>query len=1621
MKKLIISIIWIVSGISIYAQDDFSYTEAFDSVFVNISRTDASTGILYERVIPFAQLHNFNSNGDTSYMEHFVQAYFELYKARFLPIGNLPFSSDSLASLINTNSPIVDIGILHYKFNAIDSNIAAQKLYVGVDSVLFENTAVTASLYLEKTVFIASPLKESVKMGTVCFRFRDMFQFDNTGNSIVSLMVDFDDGNGLQSITDSLVTVNYTTTNGIKTLRFEALLSSGEVLTTYAAIYCTPPPPMYATFPESDHPYIEKFIEKEGKAIWSKIPHPNPYDGGTFSKAKGEVWIYYANSEYKLKKPVLIVDGFDPENLRTFEDNTNKKTGGKSIWQMLYYPRSPGDTVHIGQQLLLEDYDLVVLDFPEGGIYIEQNAMVCIEVINWINRTLAENESEEEIVVIGPSMGGQISRYALAYMEKNKNANTNYGNHNCRLWVSFDSPHQGAHISMGAQALIYHFANELGIGSIKGLWSKTLNSIAAQQMLVHHRNQNAYLKHNKYYNTSLRNVGYPENLRKIAISNGSLNNTSNHAAGQKAFDGTVWWPVSLAAIGASTIFGAVVTPIIDINLYNALNSGKNNVFVAKYWIVIPVPFPLTFPISKKYEFNNNTGKCSPDAAPGSYYNTYNQIRDAVKKTGATISTNIQTHCFMPITSVLDISSSMNFCTDVSSRDLVAEGKTPFASYWGPTGKNMDHISFDNSLATWVLREIDTYTQGPKRIEVCETQEYSVHLPNDVSSSTQVIWTCSKNLRIVSGQNTKTISVKALSSGEDTWVQATVGSLTHSNLVTTGTLAQSKKQLKKYYITVTPATNCPVAPATINNTTVWNTNYELMGNLSIESGATLTINRQLFCAPNAKIIVNPGGKLIINGGVLTNACNRELWQGIEVWGSPDKRQDNQYQGVVELKNGARLENAVRGIYVGKREAAGNPRYSGGIVYASDAHFINCNQAVYFAPYQGDITEYGYYPNNKSYFKNCEFVLDNNAIPAGRPVSGIVELYGVRGVLFQQSTFRDSRTNHTETDITSGIYACAANIRVGTPYWSSSFSGGMLGYDGCNFFGLEKGIHIEGSNGFLSSIYFSVFDGTTVGIDCWGSNGGLVVNGCEFTIPSATYGFSKKLSGIFLDESSGYSIENNLFIGSTGTGLYIKKSGTANHIVKNNTFEGLCSGCVVVDENANEEEENEAQGVVFLCNSFNNKHTDISISENGSISRIQSGNNYTATGNTFYGSGVNIHNRSNKGFQYYYYESAPSHHLSDLRLNHPSVVGLIPQKYISCISNGYVGDYYYKVAKMQDISILEESYIQMTDLYSNAKNKYLDNGYANHPIDWENQEVKDILSKIQDFGLETLILIPIGETEFIVQGINIPEHHSLIEQVLLYVELTNFRQIMDDLCYKALELLSTNEESFNIEQYRTWLGRLPSIESKYRLVDNFVETKEFDQVFAIIDQIPNYFTWEELDQESYHYYRDYLYAAQEYYHCEFGEEIPSHIIDKLVELSNHDNLAGKKSYALLKQFDIDIERRYDDPYFDYYCAIGLKSFSEGEDPLIYKKETDIVKTIEISVYPNPANNILHIKLDKFPQASVNYTLYDIQGKELSSGSFEGQKHELNISHISKGIYFIRCTTGNQPATTKKVIKE
>ena len=90
----------------------------------------------------------------------------------------------------------------------------------------------------------------------------------------------------------------------------------------------------------------------------------------------------------------------------------------------------------------------------------------------------------EDIAIVGPSMGGQISRYALAYMEeRNANSRNSEWDHKVRLWISIDSPHLGANLPMGVQSLIDQAARK-GVQTAIDFRDKELRSAASKQQLI---------------------------------------------------------------------------------------------------------------------------------------------------------------------------------------------------------------------------------------------------------------------------------------------------------------------------------------------------------------------------------------------------------------------------------------------------------------------------------------------------------------------------------------------------------------------------------------------------------------------------------------------------------------------------------------------------------------------------------------------------------------------------------------------------------------------------------------------------------------------------------------------------------------------------------------------------------------------------------------------------------------------------------------------------------------------------------------------------------------------------------------------------------------------------------
>ena len=275
--------------------------------------------------------------------------------------------------------------------------------------------------------------------------------------------------------------------------------------------------------------------------ITSSIPYQG-YIEAAAHLGEGEYKIYYDNIDGILDKPIFFVDGFDPGDSRTIP--------------MMYDLLNYGEPLeNLGDIVRDAGYDIIVLNFPTytsssdgftiidgGGDYIQRNAFTLIELISIINELKTGNE---ENVVIGPSMGGLISRYALRYMEQNDLL------HETRLYVSFDAPHLGANVPIGLQYLFNYLLNgDPNSTDAEFLVNGLLNSAAAKQMLIDH--YSSHLLGNSAFEqdpslidplgaTNFRTnfqseldvLGFPQNTRNIAITNGSGNGVMTGTPGME--------------------------------------------------------------------------------------------------------------------------------------------------------------------------------------------------------------------------------------------------------------------------------------------------------------------------------------------------------------------------------------------------------------------------------------------------------------------------------------------------------------------------------------------------------------------------------------------------------------------------------------------------------------------------------------------------------------------------------------------------------------------------------------------------------------------------------------------------------------------------------------------------------------------------------------------------------------------------------------------------------------------------------------------------------------------------------------------------------------------------------
>jgi len=398
---------------------------------------------------------------------------------------------------------------------------------------------------------------------------------------------------------------------------------------------------------------------------------------------EGEYEIFLDNLDGVLDKPIIIIDGFDPGD-------------GRDI-SMLYSGLDFNGS-NLADILRDEGYDFVALNAPlystdgkdiDGGAdYIQRNAMVLIELIELIN---SQKVGDDELVIIGPSMGGLIARYGLSYMEQNGM------DHETRLYISFDSPHLGANIPVSFQYLLNYFAKDQDNAEAQFVVDNVLNSPAAKEMLIDHysghllagsdfeQDPNLLLpvgapNFRDAFQAELDNLGFPNDVRNVTMINGS---------GQGITTGTP----GMQMIDIELDLGSGVTADLILHFAPAAGETINITEFTAYFVGIPI---ASFGAdAESFAFTDGL-----DSSPGGMGDITSGLEDIDNPIIEAFLENLEqeAYSFIPTISALAIESENNWYA------IPNISESPFVNTFIPS-ENEEHVTLTQGNADFALDEI----------------------------------------------------------------------------------------------------------------------------------------------------------------------------------------------------------------------------------------------------------------------------------------------------------------------------------------------------------------------------------------------------------------------------------------------------------------------------------------------------------------------------------------------------------------------------------------------------------------------------------------------------------------------------------------------------------------------------------------------------------------------------------------------------------------------------------------------------------------------------------------------------------------------------------------------------
>ena len=108
----------------------------------------------------------------------------------------------------------------------------------------------------------------------------------------------------------------------------------------------------------------------------------------------------------------------------------------------------------------------------------------------------------------------------------------------------------------------------------------------------------------------------------------------------------------------------------------------------------------------------------------------------------------------------------------------------------------------------------------------------------------------------------------------------------------------------------------------------------------------------------------------------------------------------------------------------------------------------------------------------------------------------------------------------------------------------------------------------------------------------------------------------------------------------------------------------------------------------------------------------------------------------------------------------------------------------------------------------------------------------------------------------------------------------------------------------------------------------------------------------------------------------------------------------------------------PTYDIALGYGIPNFGDVLE-ILEVLSVDNYKSTNLTAYPNPVNNSLHIENTKNLIKTID--LYDIAGKLVKKITVNNYYANIDVNELNKGLFFVKAVYDNYSTETIKIIKE